>query len=169
MLTGNYLFLSLGGTVFTIVLPTQMHFFLSYRILYDCTGHVEGSCMGTDISIASANCNHPNCKPRCTYQVLKFSNWSRNCYSRVHSLLRLSSAWSSSYMRKHQMLRSVVRSRVQFFSAWWVATISYCIRLDRAMLRSLPVRSFQPKVRSLHRISYFATNISYFAPCCNVT
>ena len=26
MLTGNHLFLSLGGTVFTIVLPTQMHF-----------------------------------------------------------------------------------------------------------------------------------------------
>ena len=27
MLTGNYLFLSLGGTVITIVLPTQIHFF----------------------------------------------------------------------------------------------------------------------------------------------
>ena len=26
MLTGKSLFLSLGGTVFTIVLPTQMHF-----------------------------------------------------------------------------------------------------------------------------------------------
>ena len=26
MLTGAHLFLSLGGTVFTIVLPTQMHF-----------------------------------------------------------------------------------------------------------------------------------------------
>ena len=26
MLTENHLFLSLGGTVFTIVLPTQMHF-----------------------------------------------------------------------------------------------------------------------------------------------
>ena len=49
------------------------------------------------------------------------------------------------------------------------------IRLDRAMVRSLPVRSLQPKVRSrhskvrsLHQISYFANNIRYFAPCCNV-
>ena len=49
------------------------------------------------------------------------------------------------------------------------------IRIDRAMVRSLPVRSLQPKVRSrhskvrsLHQISYFANNIRYFAPCCNV-
>ena len=35
-------------------------------IAYDCTGHVESSCMGTDISITSANCNHQNCKLRCT-------------------------------------------------------------------------------------------------------
>ena len=39
------------------------------------------------------------------------------------------------------------------------------IRLDRTMVRSLPVRLLQPKVRSLHskvrslhQISYFATN-----------
>ena len=49
------------------------------------------------------------------------------------------------------------------------------IRLDRTMVRSLLVRSLQPKVRSphskvrsLHQISYFANNIRYFAPCCNV-
>ena len=33
------------------------------------------------------------------------------------------------------------------------------------MVGSLPVRSLQWKVRSLHQISYFAPNISYFAPC----
>ena len=48
-------------------------FFQSYLIVYDCTSHVEGSCMGSDIPITSANCN-PNCKPRCIYQVLKFPN-----------------------------------------------------------------------------------------------
>ena len=47
-------------------------FFLSYLIAYDCIGHVESSCMGTDISIAPANLNHQDCKPRCIYQVLKF-------------------------------------------------------------------------------------------------
>ena len=42
MLTGNHLFLSLGGTVFRIVLPTQMHFLIAR----EGTGQVEGSCMG---------------------------------------------------------------------------------------------------------------------------
>ena len=32
------------------------------------------------------------------------------------------------------------------------------IRLDRTMVRSFPVRSLHSKVRSLHEISYFATN-----------
>ena len=56
MLTGNHKFLLLGGTVFTIVLPTQMHF-SKVISAYDCTGHVEGSCMKTNISITSANCS----------------------------------------------------------------------------------------------------------------
>ena len=56
------------------------------------TGHVEGSCMGNDILITSANCNRQNCKPRCIYQVLKFPNQTRNRYSGVHFFLRLSSA-----------------------------------------------------------------------------
>ena len=42
MLTGNHLFLSLGGTLFRIVLPTQMHFFIAH----EGTVQVEGSCMG---------------------------------------------------------------------------------------------------------------------------
>ena len=73
MLIGNHKFLSLGGTVFTIVLPTQMHF-SKVISAYDCTGHMEGSCMKTNISITSANCNHQSCKPRCICQVLKFPN-----------------------------------------------------------------------------------------------
>ena len=76
----------------------------AYLIACDCIGHVEGSCMGTDISITSAKCNHQNCKQWCIYQVLKFPNWSCNCCSGVHSLLMLYSAWSSCYMWKHQML-----------------------------------------------------------------
>ena len=42
MVTGNHLFLSLGGTLFRIVLPTQMHFFIAH----EGTGQVEGSRMG---------------------------------------------------------------------------------------------------------------------------
>ena len=45
---------------------------------YDCTGHVDGSCLGTDISITPANFNHQKCKLRCIYQVLKFPNQSPN-------------------------------------------------------------------------------------------
>ena len=47
-------------------------FFLSYLITCDYMGHVEGFCLGTDISITSANCNCQNYKPRCIYQVFKF-------------------------------------------------------------------------------------------------
>ena len=41
---------------------------------------------------------------------------------------------------------------------------------DRTMVRSLlpKVRSLHSKVKSLHQISYFGTNISYFASCCKV-
>ena len=35
-------------------------FFKSYLKVADCTGHVEGSWMGSDIWIASANCNQHN-------------------------------------------------------------------------------------------------------------
>ena len=73
MLTGNQYFLSIGGTVLTIVLPTQKNFVISYLVVYDCTG-MEGSCMATDISITSASCNHKNCKPRSIYKGLKFPN-----------------------------------------------------------------------------------------------
>ena len=91
--------------VFAIVLPMNKNaFFFGYLILYDCSGHVEGSCMGINISITSPNCNHQNCRPRCIYQVLKFPNWSPNCYIQVHSFLRLSTAWPSCYMQKNQML-----------------------------------------------------------------
>ena len=73
MLTGNHLFLSLGGTVFTIVLPSQMHFLkLSHSTWLDRS---SGRFLdGTNISITSANSNHQNCKPWCIYQVLKFPN-----------------------------------------------------------------------------------------------
>ena len=104
MLTGNHLLLSLGGNVFTIVLPTQMHFSQSYLIAHEFTSQVEGSCMEINISITSANCNHQSCKPWCIYQVLKFPNYLPNSYSGVQSFLRLSSAWSSCYMWNHQML-----------------------------------------------------------------
>ena len=54
----------------------------------------------------------------------------------------------------------------------WLAVMSWTngIRLDRTMVRSFQqkVRSIHWKVRSLHLKSFFATNISYFAPCCNV-
>ena len=46
--------------------------------------------------------------------------------------------------------------------------LSLGIRLDRTMVRLLLVRLLHSKVRSLHQKSYFATNISYFAPCCKV-
>ena len=46
--------------------------FLKLSHIIDCTGHVEGSCIGNDISITSANFNHQNCKSSCIYQVLKF-------------------------------------------------------------------------------------------------
>ena len=65
---------------------------------------MEGFCMGTAVLITSANGNYQNCKPRCIYQVLKFPNKSPNCYNPVYFFLRLSSAWSSCYMWKHQML-----------------------------------------------------------------
>ena len=54
MFTGNHYFLLLGGTVFTILLPTQMHFSKVF-LQHDCTGHVKGSCMGNNISITSAS------------------------------------------------------------------------------------------------------------------
>ena len=93
-------------------------FFWSYLIAYDCTGHVDGSCLGTDISITSANCNHQSCKPRCIYQVLKFQKYWSYCYSQVHSFLRPSSAWSSCYMWNHQMLlilKYLLESKLYFF------------------------------------------------------
>ena len=42
------------------------------------------------------------------------------------------------------------------------------IRLDRTMIRSLPVGLLQPKVRSLHSKVRSLHQISYFAPCCKV-
>ena len=52
----------------------------------------------------AANLNHQNFKLRYIYQVLKFPNQSHDWYGSVHSILRLSWAWSSCYMWKHQML-----------------------------------------------------------------
>ena len=49
------------GSITTITSPNVQ----AYLIANDCTGHVEGSCMGTDNSITSANCNHQNCNLRC--------------------------------------------------------------------------------------------------------
>ena len=54
-----------------------------YLIAYDYTGHVGGSCLGTDISITSSNCNHQNCKPSCIYQVLKFQIESSDLFVTV--------------------------------------------------------------------------------------
>ena len=81
-------------------------FFWSYLIAYDCTGHLEGPCLRTDISITSANCNHQNCKPRCIYQVLKFQSSHLLVTDEFTPFLRPSSAWSSCNMWKHQMLLS---------------------------------------------------------------
>ena len=69
--------------------------FFSYLMVYNFSGHVEGSCMGTNILIISAYCNHQICKPRCIDQVLKFPNQSPNYYSQSHPFLRLSSAGPS--------------------------------------------------------------------------
>ena len=74
--------MSQNGTVLKILVTKQSNaFFLKfscYLIAYDCTGHMEGSCVGNDLSITSVN-----------------SSYSLNCYSGVHSFSRLSSAWSS--------------------------------------------------------------------------
>ena len=63
--------------VLTKVLPININaFFFSYLIVYDFSGHVVGSCMGTNISITLAYRNYQSCRPRCINQVLKFPNLS---------------------------------------------------------------------------------------------
>ena len=51
---------------------------------------------------------------------------------------------------------------IQYFPHWYwtLFTALIGIRLARTTVRSLADRSLRPKVRSLHQISYFATNIS---------
>ena len=121
------------------------------------------------------------------FNASKFFWWTSSCLDKSVMIFSFSSISSCIFLlslaRLSSKLATLVFSALQASlssskaASSSLTEMNHCvgIRLDRTMVRSLLVRSLQPKVRSLyskvrslHQISYFAINVRYFVSCCNV-